>query len=406
MWFSLKIALASLKAHRLRTLLAMVGVLLGALALCAVQHISAAMYAKARQETAKLGTNLFVAQSGKLSFRRSGEARVRNQANNFTLQDARALIAGLPAVRLGAPFVNRSMPIRAGATKIPAQLVGTTSDYLAVRNARVAEGRFLNAADEEALARVCVLGSKIAERLFGRPEAALGQEVFFFRASARVVGVMEAKGADIVGTDQDEQVYIPLGSFLRRFANQNWISGVYLQLANPQDYETTRRAARDILRARHHLAPGEEDDFALLTAEDTMKVQQQALDLVQTLGLISSSVSFAVGGLGILSIMILLVRTRRLEIGVRRAVGANRGDIIRQFMFEAGVMGGLGGSCGVLLAAVLVRLVYHFGKLPVLYDPLYLLGPLFGSVLLGLAAGAYPAWQAAQVEVLETLRKE
>lgn len=221
MWFSLKIALASLKAHRLRTLLAMVGVLLGALALCAVQHISAAMYAKARQETAKLGTNLFVAQSGKLSFRRTGEARVRNQATNFTRQDANALVAGLPAVRLGAPFVNRSMPVRAGAIKIPVQLVGTTSDYLQVRNARPALGRFLTAEDEESLARVCVLGPKIAERLFGGAEAALGQEVFFFRASVRVVGVMEEKGADIVGTDQDEQVFVPLSTYLRRFANQS-----------------------------------------------------------------------------------------------------------------------------------------------------------------------------------------
>ncbi len=342
MWFSLKIALASLKAHRLRTLLAIVGVLLGALALCAVQHVSAAMYAKARQETAKLGTNLFVAQSGKLSFRRSGEARIRNEATTFTLQDARALAAGLPAVRRSAPFASRSMPIRAGGVKIPSRLVGTTADYLPVRNAEVAEGRFLTAADEADLARVCVLGAKIAERLFGRAEAALGQEVFFFRAPARVVGVMAAKGGDIAGTDLDEQVYLPLSTYLRRFANQSWISGVYLQLADPRDYETTRAAAREILRSRHHLGPGEEDDFALLTAEDTMKVQQQALDLVQTLGLISASISFAVGGLGILSIMILLVRIRRLEIGVRRAVGATRPDIIRQFMLEAGVMGGRG----------------------------------------------------------------
>ena len=406
MWFSLNIALASLKAHRLRTVLAIVGVMLGALALCAVQHVSAAMYAKARQETAKLGTNLFVAQSGKLSFRRSGEARIRNEARTFTRQDADALAAGLPAVRRSAPFASRTMPIRAREVKIPAQLVGTTADYLVVRNGELAQGRFLTAADEADRARVCVLGAKIAERLFGGAEAALGQEVFFFRAGARVVGVMAAKGADIAGADQDEQVYVPLSTYLRRFANQSWISGVYLQLADPRDFEATRAAAREILRSRHHLGPGEADDFALLTGEDTMKVQQQALDLVQTLGLISASVSFAVGGLGILSIMILLVRTRRLEIGVRRAVGATRPDIIRQFMLEAGIMGGLGGTCGVLLAAGLVRLVYHFGKLPVLYDPLYLLGPLVGSVLLGLAAGAYPAWQAAQVEVLETLRKE
>jgi len=130
------------------------------------------------------------------------------------------------------------------------------------------------------------------------------------------------------------------------------------------------------------------------------------LSLVQTLGLISSSVSFAVGGLGILSIMILLVRTRRLEIGVRRAVGARRRDIVRQFMFEAGLMAGIGGFFGVLGAVGLAAAVTRFGGMPLVLDPLLLAAVLAGSVLLGLAAGAYPAWQAAQVEVLEVLRKE
>lgn len=401
---SLKIALASLGAHRLRTALAMIGVLLGALALTGVQHVSLAMLAKTEVETAKLGTNLFIARSGKVSFRRSGEARVRNESRTFVVQDALALLNGLPQARLGVPFVERNMPIRAGDTKIPSQLVATWPDYPQVRNFHPAHGRFFTQAEEEDRERVVVLGAKIAVRLFGTPEAALGRQVFFFRAGAQVIGVMEEKGADISGTDQDEQVFVPLSTYMRRLSNQNWTSGVFLQLRNPQDYVQAKEAATRILRERHGITQGKEDDFSLLTAKDTMQVQQQALDLVETLGLISSSISFAVGGLGILSIMVLLVRTRRLEIGIRRAVGARRRDIVRQFIFEAALMAGTGGFFGVTLALALVSVICRFGGMPLVIEPLLVAGSLGGSVLLGLAAGAYPAWQAAQVEILDVLK--
>ncbi|MEJ2202113.1 MAG: ABC transporter permease, partial [Desulfuromonadaceae bacterium] len=394
---SLKIALSSLRAHRLRAMLAMVGVLLGALALTGVQHISRAMLEKTVIETAKLGTNLFIARTGQVSFRRSGTARAHNEAHTFTLADARALVEGIPAVKEAVPFVERTLKIRAGKTTIPCQLVATWPAYPQVRNFVPAYGRFFTTAEEEERSRVVVLGAKIAERLFQGSERALGQQVFFQQASARVIGVMESKGADISGTDQDEQVFTPISTYLRRLANQDWITGVYMQLRTQEASDSAKAAATTILRQRHQIASAEGEDFSVLTASDKMQVQQQALDLVQTLGLISSSISFAVGGLGILSIMILLVRMRRLEIGVRRAVGARRRDIIRQFMFEAALMAGTGGTLGVILALGLLLIICRIGDLPLVLDPLLLLGSLGGSVLLGLAAGAYPAWQAAHI---------
>ena len=406
MFFSLKIALASLKAHRLRSILAMVGVFLGALALTAVQHVSQAMYLKAEMETAKLGTNLFMARSGKVVFRRSGSAAVRSETTTFTLQDARDLIGSIPQARAGAPFALKTLPIRYGNIKIPCQIVATWPSYTEIRSFNPAMGRFITWEDEYQRARVCVLGTKIAERLFGKPEQALGQMVYIFRAGVRVIGVMEPKGADIVGSDQDEQVFVPLSTFMRRFTNQDWITGVYLQLTDNQSYEVVKKTAESILRQRHHLGQGEDNDFSLLTAKDTIQLQEQALQLVQTLGLLSSGISFAVGGLGILSLMVLLVRSRRMEIGVRRAVGARRLDIIRQFILESGLMAGAGGFVGVVSAAGLVLLIYKIGKMPVTYDPIFIIGPMVGSVLLGLLAGAYPAWQAAKIEVLDILRNE
>ncbi len=298
MFFDLKIALSSLRAHRLRTILAMVGVFLGALALTGVQHVSEGMLLKAKVETAKLGTNLFIARSGQVHFRRSGSASVHNEARTFTLADARALMDALPSARLGAPFVSQTAAIRAGNTKVPCQLVATWPTYPRVRNFVPEYGHFFTGKEEDRRAKVCVLGRKIAERLFGRPQAAVGQEVFFSTASARVIGVMEEKGADITGTDQDEQVFVPLTTYMRRLSNQDWISGVYLQLADAGNYARAKKAAEHLLRVRHRVLPGQKDDFSVLTAQDTMQVQQQALDLVQTLGIISSSVSFAVGGLG------------------------------------------------------------------------------------------------------------
>ncbi|MGB8424358.1 MAG: ABC transporter permease, partial [Desulfobacterales bacterium] len=175
----------------MRTILAMVGVFLGALALTAVQHVSQAMYLKAELETAKLGTNLFMARSGKVLFRRSGSAAVRNVTATFSLQDARELMGSIPQARAGAPFASKELPIRFGSVKVPSQVVATWPTYTAVRSFNPAVGRFISWEDEKHQARVCVLGSKIAERLFGKPERALGEMVYIFRAGVRVIGVME-----------------------------------------------------------------------------------------------------------------------------------------------------------------------------------------------------------------------
>jgi putative ABC transport system permease protein len=405
MHFSLRIALASLATHKLRAALAMLGVFLGALALTGVQHMSLAMVGKAEAEVEKLGPNLFMARAGQLRFRRAGVG-IGAEPHTFTLLDAQALATGMPSARSSAPFAARNMPVRKGDSTVLCQMVGTIPAYQQVRSFRPEFGRFFTEQENADAAKVCVLGRNIAERLFRRPEAAVGQEVYFFRAALRVIGVMEAKGADIAGTDQDDQVFVPLTSAMRRLGNQDWISGVYLELAPGADPQEAKDAALAILRARHHIAPGGKDDFAVLDAKDTIQLQKQALDLVGVLGLISSTVSFAVGGLGILSIMILLVRARRLEIGVRRAVGARRSDIMLQFVFEAGLLSGAGGLAGVGASLALVSVVYALGGFPPTYNPLVITGTLAGSAALGLAAGLYPAWQASRLDILTVLRNQ
>jgi putative ABC transport system permease protein len=404
MWLDIRIALSSLATHKLRAVLAMLGVFLGALAFTGVQQVSQIMVRNAEIETEKLGPNLFAVMSGQVRFLRGGGVMWSGFARTFTLSDALALRDGIPEVVQAAPVNTVEMPIRFGKNAVKCTLTATWPEYVEVRSHRVELGRFFTRQEVEGLDKVCCLGRKIAERLFGDPESALGQTVLVYRANFQVVGVMEAKGRDLSGADQDEQVYVPLSTFVRRAANQRWIGGVFLRLAPGADQARVREAAGAIMRERHHIKPGQKDDFSLLSAEDTMALQRQALDLMHTLGAIASLVSFAVGGLGILSIMVLMVRARRVEIGVRRAVGGRRRDIVRQFLFEAGLMSGTGGALGVLASVALVVCLSLFARLPLVVDATVLALTLAGSCALGVGAGAYPAWQASRVEILDVLK--
>lgn len=404
MLLDLKIALASLAAHKLRAVLAMLGVFLGALSFNGVEHVAEAMYKNAEAEAAKLGPNLFAAMAGQVRFTRDGgSARFSGQVRTFTVADAQAVASGVPSVLAFAPYVSQTMPIRSGNTTVNTQILATYPSYPDIRSFHPEFGRFVNDADLMDMDKVVVLGRKIAERLFGSPEAAMGREVMIFRARFTVVGVMEAKGRDLTGADQDEQTFLPLSTYMRRAANQTWISGVYLRLDERADIEQVRQATAAILRQRHHLE-GKKDDFSLLTPADSMQLRKEALDLVQTLGAITATISFAVGGMGILSIMVLMVQARRMEIGVRRAVGGSRGHITRQFLLEAGIMAGAGGALGVAASLGLVQIFCAIAGFPYVLSVPFSLATLGGSVLLGLAAGAYPARQAAHIEILDVLR--
>ena len=258
------------------------------------------------------------------------------------------------------------------------------------------------------MARVCVLGHTVATRLFRRPDRAVGQEIHILQAPVTVVGVLAEKGRDLSGANLDEFLYVPLSTYMRRLSNQEWIRGIFMNLhdsPNPAlNEQLAMEAITDILRKRHRISRPEDDDFAVLSNRDASRLRSQALELVWTLGVLSSFISFSVGALGILSIMILLVRARRMEIGVRRAVGASRTVIMRQFLAEAGIMSGIGGSAGVLAAIGIITLVYHIGAFPYIYDPWLIIGACLASAGIGLMAGAYPAWEASRVEVLEVLK--
>jgi len=355
-------------------------------------------------ETEKLGPNLYAVMAGVVRFRHNGSVGFTGNSRTFTLGDARAVINGVPSVVEGTPYVQSTMMVRANGNAVNAKVMACWPNYQDIRSFHPQTGRFFSWAEVDSRAKVCVLGLKIAERLFGDPQSAVGQMVYLYKAGFRVLGVMEGKGRDLSGDDQDEFLFMPVTTYMRRASNQDWINGVFLRLSREASIEAVGEAARTVMRKRHDIDEGEAEDFSTLSSRETIKLQRQALDLMTTLGAITSSISFAVGGMGILSIMILVVRARRVEIGIRRAVGGRRRDIVRQFLFESGLMAGMGGAFGVAATVVLVVIGCSVAGLPVVLEAQSLVFTLVGSCLLGVAAGAYPAWQAANVEILAVLK--
>lgn len=403
---NLRIAVKALAAHRLRSILAMLGVFLGTLVLTAITHIGAAMMEQADEETQKLGPNLVQVRAGRIRFAREDTegSKSTGSITTLTMADAADVARSIPQVRQMAPYTDTAKPVRHGGTQTNSQLLGVTRSYQDVRALELLVGRFITQADEDGLELVCVMGNAIAERLFGRPELAEGRVVFVGTVQLTVVGIIDPKGGDLGGASFDEQVFVPLRTYMRRITNVDRINGFYLNLHDGSNIQAAKDSITRLLRQRHKIGPGKRDDFRVSSAEDAAQLRTETMDLVRGLGIMSASISFAVGGLGIFSIMILMVRARQMEIGIRRAVGASRKKIIRQFLAEAALMSGSGGILGVAVGLGLVTVIYSFASFPYVYEPLFCLGASLASVLLGVAAGAWPAWQASRVEVLSALK--
>ncbi|MDR3043294.1 MAG: ABC transporter permease [Desulfovibrio sp.] len=402
---NLRIALRALSTHRLRTVLAILGVFLGAFMLTLVLHISQAVGLKVTNESNRLGANVADVTAGTVVMTRGDNNRAggRNAAT-LTLDDARAIERGVPRVELVVPYAMSTRPVAKGRRNTSCPVVGAGAAFREMRNMEMLYGSFFREEDVASKALVCVPGYEIAARLFDEPARALGQRLRFGSRELLVVGVMAQKGQDATGVNVDEQIYVPVTTFMERLTTQEHVSGILLRVASRDAVPGVQAAVTTLLRARHHLAPGQADDFGVAFSEQVNEMQAKAMELVRLLGAIGAGISFSIGTLGILSIMTIIVRARRLEIGVRRAVGATKRNIVAQFLFESVLMAGTGGLLGVGVALGIASAVYAAGVLPTAYDPPLAVGVLLASAGCGLMAGAYPAWQAARVDVIRTLR--
>ncbi len=209
---------------------------------------------------------------------------------------------------------------------------------------------------------------------------------------------------DASNVDQDNQVFVPLNTFMRRLANQNFINTIYVRTVNDQVMAQSRREIEELLRRRHNIRPGRKDDFAVIDLKDVIALRTQAISMISVLGRIAAGVSFTIGALGILSIMILIVSERRMEIGIRRAVGSRKRDIVLQFLIESSFISLLGGAAGVLLGIVVSTVIYKVSDLPFTMSPWGLEASFAASVAVGILAGIYPSKRATAIQPVDVIR--
>jgi putative ABC transport system permease protein len=276
-------------------------------------------------------------------------------------------------------------------------------NYPETRNFSVEDGTFITDRDNTNLAKVAVLGKTVARKLFGETNP-IGQTILIYRVPCLVIGVMEEKGSDLAGVDQDNQVFLPLYTYLRRFVNQDFINTIYVQLQDGLTVASAKADIEELIRRSHGIKAGKKDDFTVIDMKDVVALKNQAMAMITTLGRISATVSFLIGGIGILSIMILIVNERRVEIGIRRAVGSRKRDIILQFLMESSVISFSGGLAGVILGLLTSIVIYRLAALPFNISLGGLLLAFVASVLVGGLAGIYPSKKATAIQPVDVIR--
>jgi len=400
---NLKIARRSLVQFKWRTSLAVLGVFFGTFSLIIVSNLSGSLAIKTAQEIDSLGKDLLIVRSGIV--RRVGVGtRLMSEATNLTPEDAIAIRDSVSSVADLSSAGYKTFPVRYGNTVLKGILVnGVEPNFQDIRNFHAREGSFVSAQDNLNREKVAVVGRTVVEKLFG-DENPIGKYILIWRVPFQVIGIMEEKGTDVSGADQDSQIFIPLQTFLKTLVNKTNVNNVYIQVTGSEFIPAAKADIESLLRKRHKIGPGQNDDFAVIDMKDVLALKTQAMDLITVLGRIAAAVSFIIGGLGILSIMILIVNERKLEIGIRRAVGSRKRDIILQFLIESSIISLAGGTIGVFSGALLSVILLHVLKYPFTLSFTGLLIAFGASVLVGILAGIYPSKKATQFEPVDIIR--
>ncbi len=401
---SLKIAWISLKTHKTRTFLASLGIMIGIAAVIIMVAIGKGSQAEVMEVIAGMGENLITINAGEMK-RRGGRLRLTGNVTTLTPRDAQKLLQDVDDLEKVAPFESRSMKVKYGTFTAETPVSGSTQDYLSIRGYEVGQGDFFTERDLQLSKRVAVIGKTTVENIFGE-EDPLGKTIRINAVPFEVIGVFAPKGLDTDGQDQDDILLIPLTTLLRRIINQTFVSTIYAKAVSKQKMDSAITNIRDALRERHRLRDEASDDFTIISQLDIEDIKLETTELFTKLIVSIASISLLVGGIGILAVMLISVKERTREIGIRRAVGAAKGDIIQQFLLESAVIGVLGGAIGVGIGVAITVGVSHWGPWSLILDGKAII--LASAVCVGIALvfGIFPAIKASRLDPMVALTVE
>jgi len=406
-FMAIRAAWRALKRNKLRSALTMLGIICGVGAVVAMVAVSRGADATIQKRIGSLGSNLLMVFPG--STTSSGVRSGHGGAATLTVADARAIQKECPSVAAVTPIRRQNMQVIAGNRNWKTRVQGVGIDYLRVRDWPLVSGRFFTRREEQVAAKVCVIGQTVADDLFGPGQDPVGVTIRIQNVPLRILGLLAPKGRTGWGHDQDDTVIVPFTTAERKLMGSEILGKVgyiFVSAHSPAQVAQAEEEVRTLLRARHRIPTGREDDFTVRNLLDIAAASAGANQVMTNLLASTASIALLVGGIGIMNILLVSVAERTREIGLRMAVGAKARHILWQFLIESTVLSLVGGVIGIGLGIVSARLITYFAGWPVLLSPAAMAGAFLFSGAVGIFFGYYPAYKASHLDPIEALRYE
>jgi putative ABC transport system permease protein len=406
---SVRIAFQALSMNKLRSALTMLGIVIGVASVIATVAIGSGATERIKDQIASIGSNIIIITPGATSS--SGVRLSTGNAVTLSEADARDIPAQCQDVALAAPYVRGGAQVIHGNSNWATIVYGVTPNYLTIRQLTVADGAEFAQQDVDSANKVAVLGKTPVDNLFGGANP-IGQTIRIKNVPFTVVGVLTAKGQSAQGQDQDDVILLPISTAKRKVigarstANGDAVDAIMMQAKSGTQIQAAQDEAEALLRQRHHLQASEDNDFSIRNLQELFAAQEASSNIMAMMLAAVASVSLVVGGIGIMNIMLISVRERTREIGLRQAIGAKTRDILSQFLVEAIALSIAGGFVGVVLGIGASALISRLAGWATSVGPGAVALAVFFSALVGIGFGYYPARKAAFLDPIEALRSE
>jgi putative ABC transport system permease protein len=398
-----KIAFRALRRNKLRSVLTALGIIIGVGAVIAMVGIGNGAKAQVEAQIASLGENVILIFSG--STTSSGIRTGWGGAGTLKIEDAEAIRREVPGILNVSEEVVSNSQIASGNQNWFTRIYGESAEYLDIRQWALADGAPFTDQDVRSANKVCVIGATTASQIFGSSDA-VGQALRIKNVPVTVTGVLTRKGLSTQGVDQDDVVIMPFTTAMKRVAGGTTLRNINVQVGDAKDLALAQQQIIDLLRQRHNIRAGRDDDFTVRNQQEIADAQTAATDVMTGLLAAIAGVSLIVGGIGIMNIMLVSVTERTREIGTRMAVGAHGRDILTQFLIEAVSLSSIGGLIGIIVGVVGSKTISAVKHWPSLISPSSIIVAFLFSAAVGIFFGFYPARKAAQLDPIEALRYE